>query len=504
MRPDPSKVLKNSILILMVFSLAHPVFAEEKNLILQEDRALVDQDPGNAEKHSLMLKGEVPIQLPPGQELSSTLENQTNIHRKPMNLAELTRLALKQNPGLQAARMAIDISEQGILTAKGEQFGRIDLGVSDFTYGPIGLPRLGKSVVLDQRQTNSPPNREFNNNLFSFGGEITIPIYTGGRITNQIKLEKLGKELAGNRLAQTRDELIFNVASVYYNILKLKDFIRATRKSKEQLLESKRVVNLRFTAGKIAKVDTLKINTRLAAVEQLLIRFLNAEEVLYGLLSFYLGEYPGKSKILLLGDLRITSQQLMLKNSLLEVQDRALQSRPELLATQKELRMQEKKIHIRFSERLPNIEMRGQARGVTGDNSGLFSQVFAGIFLSVPLFDGGTIKAKVSQERLRYAKIQDELNQLKLKVNQEVHAAYLNAREAKERITAAQAAVDESTEVLRIEALKVRTGKSIIENLLDAQTAQLQSEQNFSAAVADYQIQLMALKKAIGMIEVEG
>ena len=83
-----------------------------------------------------------------------------------------------------------------------------------------------------------------------------------------------------------------------------------------------------------------------------------------------------------------------------------------------------------------------------------------------------------------------------------LQAAYLNVLEAQQRIVAAQAAVDEGKEVFRIEALKVREGKSIIENLLDAQTAQLQAEQNYSAAVADYQVQLMALKKAIGQIEV--
>ena len=444
------------------------------------------------------------------QEPSITLKKQINIHRDPMNLAELTQLALKQNPGLQAARMAIDISDQGILAAKGEQFGRINFDVADFTYGPISIPRLGKSVVLDQKQTNSPPDREFNNNIFSFGGSITIPIYTGGRITNQIKLEKLGRELAANRLAQTRDELIFNVASVYYNILKLKDFIRATRKSKEQLLESKRVVQQRFNEGKVARVDTFKVNTRLAEVEQILIRFLNAQEILYGLLDVLLGEEAGKPKTTISGDLRISSQQLTQKASLIqkyslpEVQHQAFQHRPEILAAQKKLKMQEKKIQIRFAEHLPNIELRGQVQGVTGDNSGLFPQVFAGIFLSVPLFSGGTIEAKVTGERLRYAKLHKELIQLKLNVTQEVHAAYLNAREAQQRITAAQVAVDESNEVLRIEALKVQLGKSIIENLLDAQTAQLQAEQNFSAAVADYQIQLMALKKAIGMIEVEG
>ena len=76
------------------------------------------------------------------------------------------------------------------------------------------------------------------------------------------------------------------------------------------------------------------------------------------------------------------------------------------------------------------------------------------------------IDAKVSQERLRFAKLRHELTQLTLKITQEVQAAYLNILEARQRIVAVQAALDEGKEVLRIEALKVQEGKSIIENLL--------------------------------------
>ena len=437
------------------------------------------------------------------QNLSITLENQTKKIRKPMNLADLTQLALKQNPGLQAVRNQIDVSHQGILAAKGERFGRVDLNASSFSYGSNNIPRLAKSIEVDQ--TVKSPIRKFNNIVFSVGGTLTVPIYTGGRITNQISVQKLGRELARNRLVQTKDELIFNVASAYYNILKFQDFIRAARKSKEQLLESQRVVQRRFALGKTAKVDTLKVNTRLAAVEQLLIRFSNVQEVLYGLLGVLLGEEAGSPGAAISGDLRMPFPQQMQKSySLQESQRLALQRRPELLALKKELEIQEKNIRIRYAENLPNINFRGQVQGIAGDNSDPFPQTFAGVFFSMPLFAGGTIKAKVSQEKLRYTRLRNEWIQLKLNVTQEVYKAYLNMREAKQRIKAAQAAEDEAIEVLRIEALKVREGKSIIENLLDAQTAQLEAEQNFSAAVADYQIQLMALKKAIGTIEVEG
>jgi len=90
------------------------------------------------------------------QEPSITLEKQINKHRDPMNLAELTQLALKQNPGLQAARMAIDVSEQAILAAKGEQFGRIDFEVSDFTYGDDNLPRSAKKRLMSIKKIVIP------------------------------------------------------------------------------------------------------------------------------------------------------------------------------------------------------------------------------------------------------------------------------------------------------------------------------------------------------------
>jgi len=437
-----------------------------------------------------------------GQEPGKVKNTTPQTVRTKMGLTDLLKLALKQNPGLSAMRKEVEVADQGILAAKGNHFGRIDLQISDFTYGPDNLPLTMKSLIVEQGKIVRDGAGEHNLNLFSFGGTISIPLYTGGRITNQVRVEELGKELAAHRVAQTRDELIFNVASVYYNILKIQDFIRATQKSKEQLQESKRVVGRRFSVGKAAKVDVLKVNTRLAAVEQLLIRFLNARKVLNGVLEVLLGEKAGKSRFVLSGDLRTIPNPLPQQLTLQQVQQQALHRRPELLVIKKEVEMQEKRIRIRFAEHLPNISVKGQASGVTGDNSKLFAQQFAGVVFSIPLFAGGTIDAKVSQERLRFTKLQHTLTQLTLSVTQEVQAAYLNTLEAQQRIVAAQAAVDEGKEVLRIEALKIKEGKSIIENLLDAQTAQLQAEQNYSAAVADYQVQLMALKKAIGQIEV--
>ena len=129
-----------------------------------------------------------------GQEPELGKEVTSQTVRSKMGLPNLIRLALKQNPGLSAVRKEVEVADQGILAAKGEHFGRVDVEVSDFTYGPDNLPLAMKSLVVEQGQIIRDGAGEHNLNLFSFGGRITIPIYTGGRISNQVQFQELFRQ----------------------------------------------------------------------------------------------------------------------------------------------------------------------------------------------------------------------------------------------------------------------------------------------------------------------
>lgn len=439
--------------------------------------------------------------LLPGRTFAERVPQKTDadLFAKAVSLPELIRIALERNPGLRGARYEITLAGKGVEAAKGQRFGRLDLRANDSTYGPRNNKLVAQTLVLDQAQVVQKGLGEFNHNLFGIGGVLTIPIYTGGRITNQIAVEEIAARLAVDRLAQTQDALIFNVSSTYYGILKVHEFIRATDQSTQQLRESKRVIERRFSVGKAASVDVFKVNTRLAAVEQTLIRLRNTQEVLYGVLNILLGMEATGPKIMIQGELTPTPKVLDLNQSVEE----ALRRQPDILAKEKQVEMQEKKILIARADMLPSVALNGSAQGFTGDHSKLFDQEFAILSASVPIFTGGTLDARVAQERIRLEQIRQELAETRLNVTQEVHAAYLNVVEAEARIKAAQVAMAEAKEVLRVEQLKVSAGRSIIENLLDAQAAELEAEQNFSAAVADSLIQRMALKKGVGGVSVE-
>jgi len=415
----------------------------------------------------------------------------------PLSLPKLIRLALERNPRITAAHHGIQAAAQGVAAAKGQRFGKLEFKSQDFTFGPLNNKLPMQSLIVDQGKIVQSGAAEFNRNLFSFGGALTIPLYTGGRITNQIRLEEIAERLAADRLVQTKDELIFNVASTYYAILQITEFIKATQKSIERLEESKRIVEARLKVGKAAPVDVFKINTRLAAVRQELIRVTNALALAHGALNTLLGREAVASPLPLEEALAYQAAPLDLSKS---VED-ALARRPDLQAKKREVEIQEKKIRIAFAEHLPQISVNGSAAGVMGDASKLFDQQFASIGLTLPLFAGGTIQARVAQERALLLQLREELAHLQLEVSQSAQNGYLNTVEAEKRIAVAEAAREEAREVLRVEQLKVEVGKGTIEFLLDAQAALLQAEQNYAAALAAAHTARVALAKAVGAIE---
>lgn len=81
-----------------------------------------------------------------------------------------------------------------------------------------------------------------------------------------------------------------------------------------------------------------------------------------------------------------------------------------------------------------------------------------------------------------------------------MQTAHLALVESSERIRAAQVALEDAREALRVEQLKTQVGRGIVEDLLDAQAAELQAQTNYTRALADYNTALVARRKAIGRV----
>lgn len=412
----------------------------------------------------------------------------------PYTLSDLLKLAFERNPEIAAAQRGIDVAGRGLQEARGERFPVITFG-SGYLYAPAERKRL---IPRDELRDLQKKGRVFNEQILDLGAVLTIPIYTGGRITANIELNRLNETLSKHRLDQTRDDLILNVASAYYSIVKLGKVVEATEASRKSLLESRRVVEAQVAAQKAVPADLFKVNTRVASVDQSLIVANNGVELSHAALNTLLGEEAPRRRLALKEDLPRELEPLDLKRDIAL----ALERRPEYQIAKREVEIQQKGVEIEESKRWPQIFVVGGVLGAGGDRKffPMTDDETIGWRLSLPIFDE-PLRQRIGKERARLFEVNERFRREKLRTIFEVEQAHLNVVEAQNRINVAEAVRKEAEEALRIEQVKFEAGKSTVEFLLDAQAAQLQAEVNFFQALADFNVQKVALRKAVGLIE---
>ena len=88
------------------------------------------------------------------------------------------------------------------------------------------------------------------------------------------------------------------------------------------------------------------------------------------------------------------------------------------------------------------------------------------------------------QQRAELAAAQERLRKLELQIRLEVEMAVLNVTSSQERVFATEKAIEQAKESLRIERQKYDLGKGSISDVLDAQSALLDSQTNYYRALA--------------------
>jgi outer membrane protein TolC len=410
-----------------------------------------------------------------------------------LTLPELIRMALERNPQIAAAQQGVEVQEHGRDVAQRQRFPRLDIDASYLGAYPDQKGLIPRTRLRD-RGTMA---EQFAHNILTGSIALQVPIYTGGRLRAQVAIGELATRLAQSFLEQTRNDLMFNVSSTYYTILRVQEDLKATMASVQGLEEAQRNTEAQVRVGRAAQVELFKITTRLAAVRQGLIRIQNALDLAYAGLNTLLGFDDVTQRLEVAGTLEYTPQPVDLQASL----GTAAQQRPELQSARRQLAIQEQQVRIAQAEHLPQVQFRARYLGAVDpdDVSPIPDDGTFEVILSQPLFTSGVISARIARERARLTQLEHELQQRRLEVALEVDRAALNLREAEKRRQEAEAARDQAHEVLRIEQLKLQVGKGRTEDLLIAQAAQLEAEANFFGALADANIARVEVQRAIGV-----
>lgn len=420
-------------------------------------------------------------------------EPANTLSEAPYTLEQCIGVALRNNPDVIAGGF-------DILTAGEEK--NIAASKKWFT---VGIEGRYHHFLDDQRLIQPRYNGElgvFGDDIVSGNVVLRMPIYTSGRIENEIKATELLQISSSHDLTRTRRELIFNVSEVFYNILAQEQIVKSLVFSKETLEQHKKRIEDMIEVQKATNVDLLRTQVRLADIEQQIISQKNIASILRKVLVNYMGIDNADAEINVSGSLELTD----IKSDPSVDIPKAYTQRADYLSSRERLQAEQERLKIARAGRSPIIS----AEAWYGVRSAIDPSVrprgtdetddvgFIGVVLEWPLFEGGAIDARVSREQFKLRSQRQHLRKLELQISLEIKTALSNIASSKERVLATEESIKQAKESLRIEQEKYGLGKGSITDVLDAQAAMLDAQTAYYHALSDYNSSVAQWHLAIG------
>ncbi|OQY04175.1 MAG: hypothetical protein B6I25_07305 [Planctomycetales bacterium 4572_13] len=411
----------------------------------------------------------------------------------PFTLAQCIEIALQNNPDIVGGGFDVSAAKAEKNVAAGQRWPQ------------IGLEGYYRHNTDDQRLIQPRYNGEpgvFSDDILGGNIVLRMPIFTSGRIENQIRAADLLSQSETRRLARTRQQLVFNVSQVFYNILAQRHIVESLDFSKKVLEEHHKRVNDLIAVQRAAKVDLLRTEVRLADIEQRLVAEDNIMSILRRVLVNFLGTSSPQSKIDIIGDLELTAVNANLSESL----GLAMSQRADYLAIQKRVQAQGKNLSVAKAGHWPIVSAEASYGVRSADNpsshpagtNNIEDVGFIGISAAWPIFEGGTIEARIRREYSKLSSLRQQLRKLELQINLDVETAVLNITASQKRVQATEKSIEQAKESLRIEREKYDLGKGSITDVLDAQSALLDAQTTYYHALSDYNSAVAQWYLAIG------
>ena len=408
--------------------------------------------------------------------------------QKQWTLRECAEYALSHNIGIQQKDLTRQQGEVRLSTAKNSR-------LPDLT-GTIGETfSFGRGLTMDNTYTN----RSTNSTQFSIG--TSVPLFTGFRIPNTIKLNQLNLEAAIQDLEKAKNDVEMQVAKAYVQILY--DMEIADVAWRQVGIDSMQVARLEafFQNGKASGAE---VSQQKATHAQSILTATQADNNLQlAILTLtQLLELPTPEGFSVVRP-DVPFQALTLPNPE-TIFAEALTFKPEIRAEQLRLDASEKSIKIQEAARYPQLTLNGglqtnyyKTSGMQQDNFGKqlknnFSQ-YIGLNLNIPIFNRFSTRNNIRNARLERENQLLKLDNAKKTLYKEIQQVYYNAVAAHAKYESSEAARQSSADAFRLAQAKYENGKANITEFNEAKNRFLKSESDLVQARYEYLYQTTLL-----------
>ncbi len=265
---------------------------------------------------------------------------------RPLDLAHCIAIALENNPDVRIGDAEYEAATHETRHTRGQRLPSVQL------QGGYTHSRHPQRVIPPKQvgQTSY-----FTKDIVSSNIVMRLPLFTGGQIVNEIRAAELMEAAAEHQLARTREELVFNVSSLYFSLLSQRKVIASVEFSMNAMEEHLEQVGHLIEAQKAAEVDRLRSEVRYADLRRQHVEEKNRSEIQLRTLSNLMGLHePLRDPDLLAGELSAPDAPLDIETGLRT----AFDARPDYLARTAEFEAQARRLGARRAARMPNLSRR--------------------------------------------------------------------------------------------------------------------------------------------------
>jgi outer membrane protein len=401
-----------------------------------------------------------------------------------LTLAEAHRLALENNPQLNAAKFNASAQRQvpnEIRSNLVPQVMGLATGVGADSGSRIAAGGLNNPVVYSR-----------------VAGGITVSqlLSDFGRTRNLVDSARLHADAVDQAAEVTRAGVLLDVDRAYFNLLRA----QAVLKVAQQTVGARQLVSDQITALQQNQLKTTLdvsfANVNLSDARLLLAQAQNEVKAAEAELARAMGITVSPNYALaeepMPAALPATIEPLL--------QD-ALNNRPELKLLRLDQNAAETFVHAEHDLRKPTISALATVGIVPAGETAVADRYgAAGVNISIPIFNGGLFKARESEADFRAKAAAQNVNDQANRVSRDVRVAYLNAQTAFERIGLTDQLLANARTAADLAQTRYDLGLSSIVELSQAQLNATAAEIAAAGARYDYQAQTSVLQYQTGAL----
>lgn len=401
----------------------------------------------------------------------------TTYAQKVWSLEECINYALENNIQIKQSKLQIDDKDIRLNTSKNSRLPSVSGSLGGNMFFGRGPSRDG--TYTDNTQTNA-----------SIGLNVSVPVYEGSRIKNEILTAELNLKATVEDYAKAKEDLSLNITSFYLQVLFNKEIVKVAEKQCElsrSVVERSKILfeNGRESEDKYYESLSLLAKDELALTEAKVQHSLNLLDLAQAL-NFESAEgFEVNTPVI---D-SLGGEYLADIISAKEVYEKAVKERPQVLAEELRLKSFEQQLKVVKSAFYPRISFGAGYNNsyyysfAGGVNNTQFIQQMRrngnetiGLTISVPIFNKLATRNQVRLANLSIKNQTLELEDAKIKLNKEIEKSYFNADASRQKYTSASEALKAAAIAFKYEEQKSLAGSSTIFDYNDSKTRYIRAE----------------------------